>query len=290
MSESSVESQYDVAIAYRIYPKVSKVPPIFKDSKYHLAQLCLRSFKASLGDLKVKIFALLDGCPSEYRQLFTELFQPQDLEIIELDSVGNQATFALQLKLLLEQSFSEVVYFAEDDYFYQPNEFPAMISYLKAAQHKDVDFISPYDHLDFYTSPLHQHAVQLRVAEKHWKTSNSTCMTFLTTKSVLTQTQTVLQSYAKGNFDVSMWLSLTKYQIFNPLLLIKYYRTDKFLYQVFKKTWRYGWRQILFGRTWQLWSPVPSIATHLDRDYLAPTIDWQQKMTQAVQMSSPSRP
>jgi hypothetical protein len=286
----TAETQYDLVIAYRIYPKVSKIPPVFKDSKYHLAQLCLRSFKASLGTLRVKIFALLDGCPAEYRQLFTELFQPQDLEIIELDGIGNQATFALQVKILVEQNIAQMVYFAEDDYFYLPNEFAAMISFLKEGQTQKVHFVSPYDHLDFYTSPLHQHPVQLEVSShKHWKTSNSTCMTFLTTKSVLIETQEVLQSYANGNFDVSMWLSLTKYKLFNPLIVVKYYFTDKFLYQVIKKTWRCGWKQILFGKTWKLWSPIPAIATHLDSDYLAPTVDWEKLMSEVAQTHSLSR-
>ena len=54
---------YDLVVAYRIFPKVSKSPPIFQNNKYKLAHLCLKSFKESLGSLKVKIYALLDNCP-----------------------------------------------------------------------------------------------------------------------------------------------------------------------------------------------------------------------------------
>jgi len=43
------EFKHDLAVAYRIYPKVSShPPPVFADDKLKLAQLCLNSFKASL--------------------------------------------------------------------------------------------------------------------------------------------------------------------------------------------------------------------------------------------------
>ena len=42
---------YDLAVAYRIYPGVSKVPPVFSQDKLKLAEFCLKSFKDSLGDL-----------------------------------------------------------------------------------------------------------------------------------------------------------------------------------------------------------------------------------------------
>lgn len=54
---------YDLAVAYRIYPQVSKVPPVFSQDKYKLSEFCLKSFKNSLGDLRAKIIVLLDGCP-----------------------------------------------------------------------------------------------------------------------------------------------------------------------------------------------------------------------------------
>ncbi len=67
---------YDVAIAYRIYPKVAKpaagLP--FSDDKYRMAEVCLQSFRRSLGDLRVKIWVLLDGCPPSYADLFRSYF------------------------------------------------------------------------------------------------------------------------------------------------------------------------------------------------------------------------
>jgi hypothetical protein len=267
-------SKYDVVVAYRIYPKVSKVPPVFKDSKYKLAELCLRSFKKSIGTLKVKIIALLDSCPPEYENLFRKYFSSEDLELIRLDRVGNSGTFELQIKMLLEQNYSQFIYLAEDDYFYLPDQFEAMVNFLKENS-SDVDFVSPYDHLDCYTSALHKHPVEVKVyGEKHWRTVSSTCLTFLTTKNNLQETRKIFETYTQGNFDASLWLSLTKYKIFNLSDIFKFYHTDKFLYRVIKASYFHSWRQIFSGKRWKLWSPVPSIATHMDSNFLSPNVNW----------------
>src|SRR5579864_4372641 len=124
---------YDLAVAYRIYPKVS--PPArnlpFGDDKFRQAEICLRSFKNSLGSLRVKLWAILDGCPEEYRALFERYFSPENLVLLETKRIGNRATYAKQLDILLSQSDSEFVYLAEDDYLYLPDGFPLLLSFLR---------------------------------------------------------------------------------------------------------------------------------------------------------------
>jgi hypothetical protein len=60
------DHRFDLAVAYRVYPGISKEPAVHADDKLRLAELCLRSFKEALGTLRVKVWALLDGCPPEY--------------------------------------------------------------------------------------------------------------------------------------------------------------------------------------------------------------------------------
>src|SRR5437899_10104486 len=122
---------YDIAIVYRIYPGVSKSPVVFPDDKYRLSELCLSSFRASLGSLNVKMWVLLDACPDSYASLFRKYFNEQELELIRLDGIGNARTFWKQIDILSRQETSEYVYFAEDDYFYLPGQFPAMLTFLK---------------------------------------------------------------------------------------------------------------------------------------------------------------
>lgn len=274
------KKNYDLSVAYRIYPRVSKVPPVFKDDKYKLSEFCLKSFKNSLGDLKAKIFVLLDGCPPEYEELFKKYFEDEDLELIKLEGVGNLATFALQIKILLEQKFSDTIYFAEDDYFYMPNQFSEMLELLK--ENDDVNFVSPYDHPDDYLLKLHEHPYQVKAtSSRHWRTASSTCLTFLTDKTTLKKTREVFESYTHGNHDASVWMSLTKYNMFNPFKTIKN-RKEHLYYKVIRLAWRYNRKQLLLGKKWKLWVPLPTIGIHLESDFLPPTSKCREFMEDEV--------
>jgi len=261
--------KYDLAVAYRIYPKVSKVPPVYPDDKYKLSELCLKSFKESFGDMKVKIWVILDNCPPEYTDLFKKYFDSPELELINLGFTGNNGTFKKQLEILLNQEESELVYFAEDDYFYLPGCFSRIIDFMKAEGGNC--FVTPFDHPDYYNLKIHDYKYQVKYSGcQQWRTGGSTCMTFLTTKQVLKETEKVLLTYSRGNYDASMWFSLTKKRIFNPF----YFRNNEDI-RIFVKAWFNCWRQILFGKKRYLWAPVPSLCTHMDDIHLAPGIDWQ---------------
>lgn len=267
-----MQVKYDLTIAYRIYPQVSKNPIVFNDDKYKLSDLCLRSLKESLGDLRAKLIVLLDNCPPEYIDLFKKYFDQEDLELIELDGVGNLSTFGMQIELLLKQNFSDLVYFAEDDYYYLPNQIIEMIKFLK--MNNDVDFVSPFDHIDYYKFNFHNYKSKIKFSEKkHWRNVATTCLTFLTTKKTLERTQNIFKTYAKGNYDTSIWVSLTKFNIFNPFKLFKYKEKPYFI-AVFFKSWRYSFIQHLFGKKWTLWAPIPTIATHIESEDVSPTINW----------------
>ena len=215
-------SSYDVAIAYRIYPKVA-LPGVgfpYSEDKLRLAEICLRSLKESLGSLRAKLWVLLDGCPDSYAQLFRKYFDDRDLVLMPLPAIGNLPTFAKQIEILSQQTDSEFVYFAEDDYVYLPNQFSLMLDFMKSG--KDVDFISPYDHLDCYTKRIHDRPKWVRVhGGHHWRTAASTCLTFLTTREKLRATAHTFQSYCRRNSDCGLWLNLTKLAIYNPLLFAR---------------------------------------------------------------------
>src|SRR6516225_2137936 len=116
---------YDLAIAYRIYSQVAQSARGLPSShdKLQLSEVCLRSLKESLGNLRAKLWVVLDGCPVEYQDLFRKYFAGDDLVLLPLPGIGNQATFRRQIELLLQQQDSDFIYFAEDDYFYLPDQF-----------------------------------------------------------------------------------------------------------------------------------------------------------------------
>jgi len=278
----TLRGQYDVSVAYRIYPKVADAASSFPcgGDKLRLSELCLRSFKESVKNLRVKVWVLLDGCSDEYANLFRKYFETQDLVLIPLPGLGNQATFAKQIDILLQQDDSDLVYFAEDDYFYLPDQFSCMIDFLQ--QQEDVDFVSPYDHLDCYTMDLHRQPKWLTVhGGRHWRTAASTCLTFLTKRETLNKTAAVFRSYERRNFDCSLWLSLTKRRVFDPFFLGRHIIRERFFSKVIAKSWLYCWRQILFGRRWKLWIPIPGVATHLNADAMSPNVTWHALMERA---------
>jgi hypothetical protein len=266
---------YDLAVAYRICPKVSRpaegLP--FADDKLRQAEIFLRSFRNSLGSLRVKIWAILDGCPEEYRELFERYFARQDLVLVDLPGVGNQATFGEQMDILLSQRDAEFVYFAEDDYLYLPDQFQIMLRFLRDRQ--DVDFVTPYDCLDYYRFDLHREPELVTVLEgHHWRTAASTCLTFLTRTSTLARYELVFRKYSRLNDDFPLWLSLTKRRVFNPLALFRYFARREFYWKILVKAWLICWPQILFGKRAKLWVPVPAIATHWCAGHFSAGFDW----------------
>jgi hypothetical protein len=266
---------YDLAVAYRIYPKVAKpaqnLP--FGDDKLRQAEICLRSFRNSLGSLRVKIWAILDGCPEEYRALFQRYFAPEDLVLVEVNGIGNRATYGKQLEILVSQRDAEYVYFAEDDYLYLADQFSRMLHFLREG--RGVDFVTPYDHPDCYTLDLHREPKWVTVFEDHhWRTASSTCLTFLSRRSTLRRYRRVFLTYCWRNDDCAMWLSLTKSRVFSPLTMLRFFARGEFFRKAPLKAWLFCWNQILFGQKAKLWVPIPGIATHLSEGLMSPGIDW----------------
>jgi GT2 family glycosyltransferase len=281
--------KYDLAVAYRIYPKVSKTARSlpFGDDKLRQAEICLRSFRNSLGSIRVKIWAILDGCPGEYRALFERYFGPKDLVSIEVNEIGNQATFAKQINILLSQRDAEFVYFAEDDYLYLPARFPVMLNFLR--DREEVDFVTPYDHPDCYLLELHREPEWVTVyGGHHWRTAASTCLTFLTRRATLARYERVFRTYSRGNDDCSMWLSLTKRRVFSPLALLRSLSKGEFCWSALVKSWLFCWPQVVFGKTLKLWAPVPGLATHYCAGLLSPGIDWLLLMRGEAASGGPS--
>jgi hypothetical protein len=274
----------DLAVAYRIYPGVSKSPAFFSADKFRLSKMCLDSFRGALGGLRAKVWALLDGCPPEYEELFRETFSGYDLEIISLSKIGNLATFSRQIDLLTSQMEASHVYFAEDDYFYFPDALEKMVTFMRGNQ--DVDFVTPYDHPDSYStsSRFERHLVR-PFGDRYWRTASSTCLTFLTSRENLVRTASIFKTYNAGNMDCSLWLALTqRFALANPRI----HCHDLLRAKIWAKTWMWGAKNILLGKQYRLWVPLPTLATHMESTCLAPLIDWQNEFLRA-QNSAPEK-
>ena len=277
---------FDLVVAYRIYPGISKVPAFYAHDKYKLSRMCLSSFRTSLGGLRTKVYAILDGCPPIYDELFKEVLQDCELEIIHTEKIGNLATFSLQIDLLTKQTDAEIVYFAEDDYFYLPNALEDMVAFMRA--NKDVDFVTPYDHPDsYFTSSRHERHQLRPYGDRYWRTASSTCLTFLTTRRTLVFTARMFRTYSAGNMDCPIWLALTQR---SELANIRVHFSSWFRTRTWLKSWRWGVQQILLNRRYLLWAPLPALGTHMESTCLAPLIDWESIFSAAEKIMQSGDP
>jgi hypothetical protein len=217
---------------------------------------------------------IFDDCPPEYPIMFKK-YLPEDADYILTDVRNNGQTFGKQMDILLNQNYSERIYFAEDDYFYLPDCFDKMIDVI---DNEGVDFVSPYDHLDLYTSEFHFQPYNVKIINSlHWRNCASTTMTFYTTKSTLKQVEHTFRTYINRNYDSSLWMSLTKKNINNPIRFLKLLKFGKPAFMIFAKAWYFNLFQIIFGKKYNLFTPIPSLAQHLDNQCMAPAIDWDKQ-------------
>jgi hypothetical protein len=218
-----------------------------------------------LEGVKYRIYAILDGCDAAYEKLFRS--NCEDIEIIRHDTpIGNKGTYSLQIETLLKQHGARAVLFAEDDYFYLPGSIRSMLDLL---ERDDVDFITPYDAPDFYENTiLHNYPSNIIFHEdRHWRTVASTCLTFMTKNRVLLEAEKPLRSYSKIS-DFTMWVAITRIKRFNAPC------------QVLRRAYKHNPFQMIFGKQYNLWAPMPSLATHMVSTHMAPGTDWEKLIRQ----------
>ena len=263
-----------LTIALRVYPGINKVPAFYSEDKLKLFGLSLRSLASGLEGVDYRVVVILDNCPREYEELVAATLPQGSYELLPKPGIGNYGTYELQIDLLSE-SESEFVFFGEDDYLYRPGAFAQALAFMRSSEAPD--FLSLYDHLDYYRLPLHDHPVELtEYGGQHWRSADSTTLSFLTTPEVVRETREVLLSFTRGCHDAAMWMALTKRHLFNPVRAVALYRQAHRYGRWIYRAWQYNFGQVLFGRKRRLYAPVPALATHLDEPLLAPGVDWNE--------------
>jgi len=273
--------KHKLAIAYRVYPLISKIPAVYQEDKFKLVKLGFDSLIDSLNlknNIEYKIWIILDACPNEYAEYFNNKLENLDYELIFTDKIGNQKTFDLQLKILLEQDFSDYVYFAEDDYFYLKDNFNVALEFI---ENNNIDFLTTYNHPNNNSLEIaninRQESDVILYKNYKWQTQASTTMAFFAKKSTLSETKDIFLTYTKKNFDNAMWFSLTNYKLTNIFKCLYYLIKDKSIAYIFLKAYLFVPYQLFFGKKYKLWVITQSLSTHLDKPTIANEVDWQSE-------------
>jgi hypothetical protein len=176
----------------------------------------------------------------------------------------------MQVDILANQTIADLVYFGEDDYFYLPDAIVELVEF--ARKNEGVDFVTPYDHPDRYDHSNRRERTMVRASgRRHWRTASSTCLTFLATRKALGENRSLFKTFRRGAHDCAIWQAITQKA---GLLDLRVHGANSSRFKIWLNTWFRGYQRILFGRSYKLWSPLPSVATHMALPYLSPGIDW----------------
>ncbi len=272
--QTQLNTDFDLAVCYRIYPRVSANPILGFTDKLALVQLNLETFREAIGNLKIKMWVLLDNCPPAYPELVKSILPHTPMELIELAGEGNGATFTRQSDILAGQREADLVYFAEDDYLYLPGSLEQAVTFLRS--HPEADALTLADHSDYHR----RYVDRIRSREhkengRRWRTVVATALTFMMRRQSLIESADVFKTYSRGNSDLGLWMALTKLRVFNPWCCVRGFGDGKFIPGSQLLAWRHAWRHILLGRRLTLWAPLPTLATHMESRSVAPGADWE---------------
>jgi len=105
---------------------------------------------------------------------------------------------------------------------------------------KYCDFLSPYDHPDKYKEGMIPPNIEYQtILNQKWRTTDSTTSTFMARGEMVKKELDLFRSY--GWDDHKRWLDLG-------------------------------------SKGYKLWTPLPSLATHMVEAYMAPNIDWNKEI------------
>lgn len=254
-----------LCVIYRISDKGNLKDKI----SYATKEYCLKNALKEFG--KENFYVIADNCSFETLELLSEL------EInFEKTTLGNIKSFLYVISFAIEKYLPEdYVYFLEDDYVHLPKSKKILLEGLEIA-----DYVTLYDHPDKYVllkkggNPFNCKDVQsckMYVTQSgHWRTTNSTTMSFAVQIKTLKE-------------DISIWLKQPQRGVTNSFSTfvnlthsgnlidaIRLLRTNKrAALAIFK-------HYFSLKKSRRLISSIPAKATHAEKAYLSPIIEWER--------------
>ena len=131
----------------------------------------------------------------------------------------------------------DLIYFLENDYMHVDGWLNKIMELFST--YKGLDYVSLYDHNDKYLLPMYDNLVSkiFTSPTHHWRTTPSTCGSFITTKQRLNEDFDIL-STMRGDHNKWLWLNQNR---------------NRFVF-----------------------TPLPGLSTHCMNGLLSPTIKWEE--------------
>ncbi len=251
----------ETAILYRTHSGENSAPR----PSWYSKELCLKSILLSYELLKQEVpssFTLLfDGqlnSHDEWSKTLKRFVEPRGL-IIESQHQGNVESTINAVYRASEKPEQSVVVLAEDDYLWLA---PALVGLHHVLTELPVHYATAYDHPVRYQPDYpkgadypHWHNTIYITSGRHWRTQESTCMTFASTPRTLREDLVYFEKYkdnGKGRPE------------------------DRELFREMQGLGEYSNKDANHPRI--LVGPIPSLATHAHLPWLAPLVDWENEV------------
>lgn len=222
-------------------------------------ELCFHSLLNSLHhsktleDLRFRLNVVYDGPTADLESDWIyEYLQRANQSRTYLVNGGSNAEswkYALSLGLTKDDTHlgSDIIYFVENDYFHRPEW---ALSVAEVADYLDNGhYLSLYDHADKYLYESYKElTAKVMVSTScHWRTTPSTCGTFMAKRSTISD-------------DVSVWLTMADHA---------------------------GFMSLSQTKSRQLITPIPGLNTHCMAGLLSPCINWTLEVSKLLQTDLP---
>lgn len=242
-------------VLYRLYPPESDK----RRPAYHSKVLCLRSVVRALAEVPgSRLVLLVDAkdLPAEYAAVL-----PPGTEVAFLGGIGNGRSYHAQMRWLRDAADDDLVYLSEDDYLYTRDAFASFVA--AAAEMPEVDYFCLYDHPDRYTRdddvPLPGPRQVWIGGGRHWRWAESAAMSFGGRAGTFRADARVHARFApRGSFRDNVVMRALRYN-------------DRRFWRLMQGLRPYWWKR----PRRRLASPMPSLSTHMDTDFMAPLVDWE---------------
>ena len=284
---------FDLYVAYRAFKNPGNkadylAPEEYRGDKTLVARSAWQSFIASLEGLNTYILVILEG-PDEWEQFYTNVSFNGVVEVRRCIGQTNETTFRRQARACQLQSDAEIVAFVEDDYLWRPGACAEIVRFMRSS---GVEFVTPYDHGEHFYKRHHIIRSELFDCDRlpFYRTVARTTCTFFATREAVWKHRRAFEAYRdfpplRRPFtfsDVSLWTIITKHKAFNPaeflhaLFFERYVAWSRFI------AWLTCPLQLLFVKRSRLCVPVPSLASHLNKEDMPPGVDWHAMIRESI--------
>ncbi len=244
-------------VYYRTYGGENDAPR----PKWYSKELCLKSLVRALDCARqhfdVQFVALHDGPLRQNREwsaTIKRLVEPRG-ELRERPRLNNSLSFLQAIYQASNHDNSEIIVLAEDDYLWLELSIKGMISALTQLPS---DYVTAYDHPVRYQPNYPQGAdwphwyTTIHITEeRHWRSQESTCMTFGAKAETLRADIKYFETYHNNGKNVP-----DDRRLFRHLCGLGHFQEQD------------NPHRVLLG-------PVPSLNTHVHLPWLAPLVNWE---------------